>query len=310
MYFRKERPGADPFLKFGEKRSIYRYFFQKGRELGFDMFLVSGPQSYLGGLRFKNPAFFDGENFILQNKIITADAIYDRSGGVGFPPPEIDTRVLNCSTFKILCNDKNLMYGYFGKFMPKSFEVKNSSDLKKFLKKFNPASLAVLKPANGLGGKNIIINKASNLSGTILEKEKAYVLQEFIDTSCGIENITKEKHDLRVVVANGKIVFSHLRTPRKGSLLANAAQGGSIREVSLEKIPENVLAIISKMRKLIDKKFNFPIYSIDFGITERGPLVFELNDQIGFPREDMENAKLFVNTLLESLSSLANTSQH
>ncbi len=306
MYFKKERPSQDPFLNFGKKRSIYRYFFLKGTSLNFDMYLASGPNSYLGGLKFKNPAFFNGEIFSAYNGIIEANAVYDRSGGVAFPPPKMDSKVLNCSAFKILCNDKNLMYQYFGKFMPKSFEIKTATDLKVFLKKFSPASLAVLKPANGLGGKNILIDKASNLASAVLEKGMRYTLQEFIDTSRGITGLTTQTHDLRVVIVNGKIILSHLRTPKQGSLLANAAQGGTLQEVPLEKIPANVLSIVSEMQKIIDKKFNFPIYSIDFGVTENGPLVFELNDQIGFPSEDMLNAKPFINALFESLVTLAN----
>lgn len=308
MYFKKERFGQDPFLKFGKKRSVYRYFFQKGREMGFDMYLASGPDSYLSNLNFKNPAFFNGEIFSVHNKIIKADAIYDRSGGVSFPPPKIDLKVLNCSKFKILCNDKNLMYQYFSQFMPRSFAIETPADLKSFLKKFDSDSLVVLKPAKGLGGKNIIIDKVADLNKVILEKEKTYVLQEFIDTSYGIKGLTEETHDLRVVIANGKIVLSHLRTPKKGSLLANVAQGGAIREIPIKKIPLSVLKTVLKMQKLIDKKFNFPVYSIDFGVTRKGPLIFELNDQIGFPSEKMKNAKNFVKATIHSLKKLSEAS--
>ncbi len=305
MYFKKERPGRDPFLNFGKKRAIYRYFFEKGKSLGFDMYLVSGANNYQGGLKFKNPAFFDGENFLIQATPIEADAVYDRSGGVSFPSPEIDHKTLNCLAFKILCNDKNLMYQYFGEFMPKSFEIESAHNLSECLKKFSSHKLAVLKPAKGLGGKDILIDTPTNLNEAVLKKEEKYVLQEFIDTSCGISGLTKKNHDLRVVVTNGKITLSHLRTPKSGSLLANAAQGGTLKEVPLEKIPKNVLVIVEKMQQLIDKKFDFPIYSIDFGMTKRGPLVFELNDQIGFPREDMQNAKRFIDAILKSLGKLA-----
>lgn len=305
MYFKKERLGKDPFLNFGKKRKVYHYFFQKGKGLGFDMFLASGKESYLGGLKFKNPAFFNGKDFIIQEKIVTADGIYDRSGGMDFPPKKIDAKVLNCSKFKILCNDKNSMYALLEKFMPKSFKIKSQKKLKEALKNFNDSSLIVLKPAKGLGGKGIIIDKKNVLESTILEKGKSYVLQEFADTSCGIKGIAEEKHDLRVVIVEGKIVLSHVRIPKKGSYLANAAQGGKIKEVALDKIPTDAVDIVKKIQKIIDKKFGFPLYSIDFGITSQGPQVFELNDQIGFPRDSMKNAKKFIDTLLQSIKRIS-----
>lgn len=306
MYFKKERLEEDPFLNFGKKRKVYHYFFQKGKNLGFDMFLASGKETYLGGLKFKNPTFFDGKDFIIQEKIITADGIYDRSGGMDFPPKKIDRKVLNCSKFKILCNDKNAMYTLLGKYMPKSFEIKSQKKFTEALRNFDESSLIVLKPAKGLGGKGIIIDKKNVLENTILEKGKSYVLQEFADTSCGIKGIAKEKHDLRVVIVEGKIVLSHVRIPKKGSFLANASQGGKIKEVSLDKIPKNVISIVKEIQKIIDKNFGFPLYSIDFGITPKGPRVFELNDQIGFPGDYMKNSKKFINEIMKSLNRLSN----
>lgn len=305
MYFKKERAGKDPFFGFGKKSNIYHYFFEKGKELGFDMFLASGPDSYVNNLQFKNPSYFDGNAFIKQKKTITADAIYDRSGGTNFPNNKIDKKVLNCSEFKILCNDKNKMYEYFGEFMPKSFKIRNRSDLNKSLKEFVPGSLIVLKPAKGLGGKGILIEKAATLKKVKLDSKKEYVLQEFIDTSCGIRGITKEKHDLRVVVVNGKITLSHIRIPKKGGFLANASQGAAIKEIPLKEIPAEAICIVRKVQKIIDKKFQKPIYSVDIGMTKEGPFIFELNDQIGFPSEKMRNAKNFIDGLLDSLKILS-----
>lgn len=305
MYFKKERPGKDPFLNFGKKRKVYHYFFQKGKSLGFDMFLASGKKTYLSELKFRNPAFFNGKDFIVQKNVISADGIYDRSGGMDFPPKRIGKKVLNCSEFKILCNDKNAMYILLGKFMPKSFEINSQKKLQENLENFNDSSLIVLKPAKGLGGKGIVIAKKNVIKNVLLEKKKTYVLQEFADTSCGIKGITKEKHDLRVVIVEGKIVLSHVRIPKKGSYLANAAQGGKIKEVPLDKIPKEVKNITKKIQKIIDKKFDFPLYSIDFGITPKGPRIFELNDQIGFPRDSMKNYKKFINTLLKSIQRIS-----
>lgn len=305
MYFKKERPGNDPFFKFGKKRNVYRYFFEKGRDLGFDMYLASGPEAYRGGLSFNDPAFFNGNEFAKTQGTIIADAIYDRSGGISFPAKEMDGKVLNCSDFKILCNDKNKMYEYFGQFMPKSFELKKTDKFQEVLNGFREDELAVLKPAKGLGGKGIIIDKVSELRKTNLDPGNEYVIQDFIDTSCGIEGLSNGRHDLRVVIVNGKTVLSHIRTPREGSYLANASQGGSIKEVPLEKIPQEIMDVAEKIKTIVDEKFQKPVYSIDFGMTRNGPYVFELNDQIGFPSDDMRNHKSFIDGLLDSLTILS-----
>ena len=96
--------------------------------------------------------------------------------------------------------------------------------------------------------------------------------------------------------------MAHVRTPKDGGYLANVAQGGSIKEVELEKIPKPIMEVVLDIQKKIDDKFDNPIYSIDFGVMDGKPYVFELNDQIGFPREDMASAKNFVSSLVEALA--------
>ena len=310
MYFLKRPLSKDPFSSFGEKRSVYHYFFQKGTRLGFEMFIASGKESYLGKLKFKNALIYDGKLFKKFSGILTADAIYDRSGGITFPPKDLDRKILNCRKFKLLCNDKNKMYALLKEFMPKSLAVRNSADLKTKLKEFKRKEIIVLKPARGLCGKGIIIDKKENISKAFLAKESCpYTLQKFVDTSLGIRGIVSGKHDLRVVVVNGKVILAHVRTPKKGSYLANVAQGGKIKELPVEKIPPGVLKIVEKTQKKIDKQFGFPIYSIDFGVEKNKPYIFELNDQIGFPSKKMKKYRAFIDEILFSLEKLSRNKQ-
>jgi len=99
--------------------------------------------------------------------------------------------------------------------------------------------------------------------------------------------------------------MAHVRTPKKGSFLANVAQGGKIKEIPLEKLPKKVITAVRKTQKRIDRKYNFPIYSIDFGLQKDRPYIFELNDQIGFPRATMRSHKKFIEGLLVSLEKLS-----
>ena len=305
MFFGKKRKEPDPFWAFREKRSVYYDFFEKGVEMGFEMFLANGKEAYLKKLDFQNLLRYEGnKNFNSTNKIISVDAVYDRSGGIFFPSQEISHKVLNGIKFKKLCCDKFAMYKVLEKFMAKSFKIKNKQELKKTVERLDKNKRYVLKPTNGLGGKNITIGFLDKILNAELENRKEYVLQEFVDTSSGIDGIVKGSHDLRVVVVNRKIVWSHVRTPKKGTLIANVSRGGQIKELNISEIPEKVMGVVAKIKNLIDKKYKNPIYSIDFGVENSIPCIFELNDQIGFPTEMMRSKEDFINALLKRLSLL------
>ena len=96
-----------------------------------------------------------------------------------------------------------------------------------------------------------------------------------------------------------------LRIPPKGSYLANITQGGSTQEIALHRIPKSVLNITKKIQKIINKKFNKPLFSIDFGIENEIPYVFELNGIITIPRDRMKSAKPFMDAVLQSLKRLS-----
>jgi hypothetical protein len=309
MYFNQEKNEEDPLAFTEAKQKVYQYFFDYGKSQNLDMFIASGKNNYLGQTIFKNLLFFDGNIFVKKNKPLPIDAIYDRSGGIEFPPKNISPKVLNSRSFKVLCYDKNLMYDQFGEFMPKSFRISNKKDFFKSLSLFDKKNLVVLKPANGLGGKGIFIDFPDKLAALNNNFKKEHVLQEFVDTSRGIPGITSGRHDLRIIIVGGKIVLAHVRTPKAGYLLANASQGGTITEVPLKKIPAKVLCVVKNIQNKIDKKFNFPIYSIDFGIScGKTPYIFELNDQIGFPGPKMHNSKFFIESLIKSLKKLSEKS--
>lgn len=305
MFFNKEKSEKNPFASFGDKEDVYFDFFKQGYAAGLDMYLASKEKNYLSGLDFKDPLFFDGKKFKKTVMKIKVDAIYDRSGGLKFPSTAISSKVLNPFSFKSLCYSKNKMYKALSSFMPKSFEIKNQNNFEKKLKLFSKNELVVIKPSSGLGGKGIIIDTASNIKKLNYSIEKETVLQKFVDTSSGIKNIVRGRHDLRVVIVFGKIIFASIRTPKGDGLLANVAQGGKIKELPLEKIPLAVKKNVLKIQKIIDKKFDYPIYSVDFGIENGKPFVFELNDQIGFPSRKMKSYKLFNAALIKSLGKIA-----
>lgn len=306
MYFSRRKMESDPFSTFGPKRAVYHDFFKRGLKRGFDMYIASGKNTQTGLLTFSGAYHYTGEFFEPEKEDIQADAVFDRSGGMSFPIEDISSKVLNNIRFKRLCNNKNATQEFIGDFMPKSARIKDKASLSRQLESFSPSALTVLKPANGMCGQGIVIDYPEKIMREEIKNGREYILQEFVDTSAGIPGIIDGHHDLRIIIVDGKIVLSHVRAPKEGSLLANVAQGGSIREIPLENIPASILDSVKKIQARIDKKFNRPIYSIDLGIQNKSELfVFELNDQIGFPSEKMKNSPIFIESVLDSLERLA-----
>lgn len=307
LYYGEKVGSSDPFKHWEKKRSVYHDLFIRGIERGFEMYFVPKVEYYSGGLTFKNPWKYSVTTHLFHptQEVITADAIYDRSGKFYFSDKETRSKVLNCANFKALCADKNHTYDLLKDFMPQSVTIKNQDALRASLQNFEAESLLALKPAQGFGGQGIIIAHPDTLKNATLLSNTDYVLQQFIDTSEGIPGITKSHHDLRIIIVNGNIVLAHVRTPREGSFIANVAQGGSISEVALDALPSSILSTVQKIQKIIDKEFNYPLYSIDLGVTKEKVYVFELNAQIGFPQNNMRNSKKFIDGILDSLSQRA-----
>ena len=95
-----------------------------------------------------------------------------------------------------------------------------------------------------------------------------------------------------------------MRVPAEGSLLANAAQGGNLTEIDFEKVPESIKEIVGKVSKFFSEKFDNPLYSLDFGMGKGGkPYIFEINDQMGFPKWEMDKRDNFLHGIVENFKS-------
>ncbi len=296
--FSNELVGCDPLSHIHIKRPVYLRLLELIQDSGFNSFVLTRT-THKGNSVFKGGWIFDKGKFEIIRKNIKIDLVYDRVGGVTFPPQDDRMRVVNRRDFKILTWDKWQTYNEIGEYMPKTFWVGELSNIGKIIDKAKTKNI-VLKPYNSLKGNDIFIGKKEDLKFFKPERQgRKYILQEFVDTSNGIPNLTEGMHDLRVVVVNGEVVWSHIRVPAKGKLLANAAQGGILTEINYDKVPNSVKKIVKDISNRFYNKYDNPIFSIDFGINERGePKIFEINDQIGFPRWEMKNRDVFLKALV------------
>ena len=183
--------------------------------------------------------------------------------------------LLNHPLIDRFCWDKRIVSEMFPELTPKTFLINTLRGLKAVLPELKSKKI-VLKPRFGTMGQNVIITDKDNLPETI---EENTIVQEFIDTSEGIKGLTKGYHDLRLIIADGRIDHAHIRVPKKGLLTANVALGGKKVFIKNEQIPKKAASIARKIDRLF-RDYRPRVYSIDFLMDKnQKPYIVECNSQ-------------------------------
>jgi len=288
-----------PLKHIGVKLPVYIRLLKLCKKEGWGVYVLTR-KTYIGNGVFDGCWLFDKGKFRKENHKVKIDFVYDRSGGVKFPP-EGDTSfgVVNIRDFKVLCWDKYKTYKEIGRFMPKTVWVGDFKNYNNAISQIRGKRI-VLKPYNGLKGQGIFIGFKKDINKFEYLPGRKYIAQEFVDSSGGIFGITKGKHDLRIVIVNGKVVWTHVRIPPEGSYKANAASGGILTEIDYAKVSISVKRVVETISKDFFDKYDNPVYSLDFGIQNKKPYIYEINDQIGFPRWEMKSRDKFLSELVYS----------
>jgi glutathione synthase/RimK-type ligase-like ATP-grasp enzyme len=302
--FSKELEGQNPLSHIGGKLPVYLRLLELLQKEGFIVYVLTR-KTYQGKGIFEGGWLFEKGEFRLTEEIIKIDLVYDRTAGLKFPlAADQQMLVVNHLDFKTLCWDKWSAFQKIGTDMPQTFWLENRENLAPILTKIK-TDWVVLKPFNGLKGLGIFIGpKKEALTFEFPLKFKKYIVQEFIDSSGGIPQIVSGIHDLRVAIVNQKPVWCHVRIPPQGSFKANAAAGGVLKEIDYNLIPNSIKEIVKKIAKDFYQEFDNPIFSLDFGLDKNGhPWLYEINDQIGFPRWEMKKRDLFLKELVKNFKT-------
>ncbi len=301
--FSKELQGDSPLSHIVGKLPVYIRLMEFMSEEGWDVYILTR-KTYKGKGIFEGGWIFDSGKFVLTKDTLKIDLVFDRTGGMSFPIKGDLLHVVNEYDFKALAWDKWATSKVIGEYMPQTFDINGNEDLQEILSKIR-TDWVVLKPFNGLKGIGIFIGpKKDALKFKLDNKYNHYIAQEFVDTSGGIGGITPGMHDLRIVLVNSVPVWCHVRVPAKGSLLANAAQGGNLTEVEYSNVPESIKNVVKKVSTIFSANYDNPIYSLDFGINKDGtPYIFEINDQMGFPKWEMDKRDDFLKALVANFKS-------
>ncbi|MDA1079521.1 MAG: ATP-grasp domain-containing protein [bacterium] len=294
VFFRDPNPIGYPFDT-SSYETAYQELDTELRKIDAELYIVRSNNTYLGNSRFSKSWQFQ-RNKIIESGPITLDKLYIKGHFIS----DNTVPTLNNQKLDYICNvNKYETYKLFKQFSPKTLLAKNLAELEVALNSL-PEKIKVVKPIDGSGGIGVFIDTDS----VLLKQEHIFpvLAQEFIDTSDGILGICKGTHDLRVVIVNGKISFAYIRTPRIGSLLSNLAQGGTLIEVQLDKLPDAIIEAVNYVDANMSQ-YGERVYSIDFGFSKNGVKLFELNSQVGLsPNNKYPSAKKFKQQLAKVLT--------
>jgi len=239
---------------------------------------------------------FENDKWIVVNNIIP-DIVFDK---VQHNPDLISMKneiasiykFVNDPAFDEIIDNKFITYSLFKNRMPKSYLVYNKKDINCKLKYFR-GSRIIIKPI--IGSMGVGVRVLSKIEAKNIKIDRPSLLQEFIDSSYGIKNIIKGRHDLRIIIFNKSVFGSYLRVPQNGGFVANITQGG--RKIMFKKndIPKKALSII----KEVINTFNFfdnLFYSVDFIFDKKQkPYILEINSKPGFSIGGENSEKFFNN---------------
>lgn len=291
-----------PFSKQNYYES-YSLFSELCASQGVKVYIVRG-NTYKGNMVFSGGWEFSGMDLLDVNREIHCDVVYDKDFGHVFSCQSGSCdNVVNPLEFDDLARNKWKCYQMFSRFMAPTYQITKDS----WLETLDTIStdIAVLKPEVGFAGRGVIVKKKVDLHPEDIEGDEPYIVQEFLDSSAGIEGLISGLHDLRVFVFNGVPKLSYIRTPKEGSYVANLAQGGTIKPIRLEDVPESAMDIV----RAVDAEYRiiYPrIYTVDLMFADGRPYLIETNIRPGFQNPKLvgeEFARTFHQSVLDTLLS-------
>jgi len=263
----------------------YEYFYSLCKRNGVQMYRSSYEWYDYKKHIFKYSWIYEGENANWKRVYnIKPDLVFDKTKATAeaYYKKEFIRKkypFFNNLEFTKLIDDKLTTSLLFDKWCKKSWLIENQKDLLSSLSKIK-SRIAVLKPLIESGGKGIFILKKKEMKKKV-RINKPHLLQEFIDSSGGVPGFSKGIHDLRLVFVNDKLIYAYIREPKKGSYLANLAQGGSLTIVPKNKLPKSLLPIVRHANKIFET-FNPRVFCIDCMFDQnKKPWIVELNSMPG-----------------------------
>lgn len=308
LFGKSDWENAKPFANKDYQYS-YEYFYTLCKENDIQMYRASYQWYDYKKNIFSYAWIYEGENANWKKvSDIKPDLVYDKTKSraeVYYKKELIREHYpfINDLLFTKIIDDKFLTSLLFPQWSKKNWLIKSKEDLGRIISQLETSKI-VLKPISESGGNGVQVIEKNDWEKVSFEGEN--IVQEFIDSSRGVPGVSEKMHDLRLVFVNEEIIYSYIREPKEGSYLANLAQGGSLKIVPREKLPQSLQPIIVHMNEVFSA-FSKKIYSVDFMFDETGrPWIVELNSMPGlfFTPEEKPYMMMMYEKLLETFKTV------
>lgn len=270
---------------------VYETWYQLARQRGIQLSRASFRHYDKSRKLFTTAWTFDGIWKEIKN--IKPDLVDDRCKALP-STQEVkelirqDTTLMNDPLFNSFIDNKFLVANFFRDWSPRTKLVTTSEELKDSVNDF-PGEKVVLKSISGTRGKEVFIGGKQQAVEAYTGKPS--IVQEYLESAEGIPGVYRGRHDLRVVFLNDDILYTFIRYPAEGKLLANLHQGGGWKLLEISQLPQTMDPIITRARELFHT-FEPKLYTIDFIFSGGRPYVIEMNSMPGMYFPSSERAKM------------------
>ncbi len=289
---------SDPIIDNFSRNPEYHEFFRKCNDV-FEFRIVNNKEAYIGNGVFKDVCIYKDGRIIPVDQEFKTDVIYQFKKMADESFDNV-VSIIDTPKFKNWCGDKWNQYQLLKDFMPKTFLIEKEDDLIKNLSQIT-TDKAVVKPRSGQKGEGVVVFDKTLPPKLDLEvlQTKGYLLQEFSDTNIDVPNIVSGIHDIKLITVDDS-VFANLRIPEKKDQ-EFCTFDSPYTEIDINILPKDVLVFHKQIKDKVGQVFPSQLYTIDIGITSKGPVVFELNGHTAFPYIHFVYAQDFFDALIKHL---------
>lgn len=275
---------AQPFKDGDVYGPCYEYMSQLARERGVTLYYVGYKWYDPKKVRFSHGWTYIDGRWRLEKKV-RPNVIYDKTvsdSSLRLPnmlqQMQRDVPVINDPEFTLLVDNKFFSSLLFPEYSKTYHRVTSTRQLKDVLKKLK-GSRVVIKTEHGSGGHAVQI--LSRKLASAVSVSEPVIVQEFINSSAGIPGVVQGYHDLRLTYINDRFIYAYVRTPAKGSLLANVSQGGAMEIADPTLLPASVWKLADTVLERLHY-FSPKVFAIDVIMdSQQKPWMVELTSKPG-----------------------------
>ncbi len=182
--------------------------------------------------------------------------------------------------------DKILTYHLFPGLVPPTFDTSVPNLGTRLLAASNHPDLRtdkiILKPRYGERGRGIEVIDFLEVDSERVRSMENYIVQPLIESDSGIPELgIPGRHDLRMLLYNGKVMDFFVRVAPSDNFICNQSHGGTIAYYQLKELPAQFKHIAYEVDQSLHT-YMPRYYSVDVGVGRSGKIwVYELNTMPG-----------------------------